>query len=84
MHLQSFHYEVQTDGRIVLENLPIREGQSLKLTLEVEEPTPKPAPPPSWEEIQAHRRKLRGDHAWPDLDPEATAFDNSEWDVLQD
>ena len=77
----TIHCKADSDGRIVVEGLPLRQGQDVELTWKIED---EEAPTPTWAEIQAQRRKMRGSILRDDTDPEEPACDPSGWDANRD
>ena len=72
----TIHCKADSNGRVVVESLPLLAGQDVELTWKVVDEGNDP-PPPSWEEIQAQRRRMRGSLVRDDTDPEEPACNPS-------
>ncbi len=84
MPIHQIHHNVETDGRILLEGLPVRRGQHIRITIEVTEDAFAPAPPVSDADLTANQERLRNSVNFADdLDPSEPACDPMEWNALR-
>ena len=80
MPTHQIQHRVEADGRILLEDLPIRRGQRLRITLETEDEPFTLAPPVSDADLAIVRDRLRRAVISESLDPEDSLVEPSEWD----
>ena len=81
MPIQEVKHTVQADGRIVLEGLSLRRGQQVRVLLETDD-AGEPPRKPTYEEIMANRKRMKGSITFADdYDPAEPACDPSEWDA---
>ena len=78
------HHHVAIDGRILLEGLPVRRGQHVRITIEIEEDALAPAPPVPEADLKADQER-RGNSVTStnDLDPSEPACDPMEWNAMR-
>lgn len=79
MPTHQIQHKVKEDGRVVLEDLPVSRGQSIRIIVETEEDPFAVAPRVSDAELALNQERLSSAVVFEDLDPEEPLLAPSEW-----